>query len=373
MRRINLMPSILILHDVKLRGGIQYRVMDRIAELEEKKETAEWKTKRTIFDKVEFDAGRALRARIENLMRTATSAASSDIGLFAPDTPQTFDAIRDAEREIQALIDTFHTGAYYNRISSRVITFRIQSDNTQALEAVSDLIQDGLEDLKTAVKAADVKSMRAALKDLKGFDKLLPDTASAELQKLINDMRKKARDLNRLVNKQGKKLDDSDVTTLLDAANIDAAEMVIFEIEETDTGDAIPAADVDEFTPAEIPTAPATVEQAQTDETTAADFQPDVTPEPQPATTTDDNNPAQTLTGDILKQPELVTDETPEHQHGDDWKEDTAAEIDTERDTVRAELLDEYEATNDDDRRADIRAALETLDAAKETATAGKE
>jgi len=364
MKTINLQPSLLIIHRVTMRGGIRYKILERSEEQQDKQQTAEWKTERVIFDKKEFDKGRALRAKIENLMRTATSAAKSDIGLFAPDLPDTFEAITTAEREIQALIDTFHASAYYNKLNSQVITFRIQSDNRQALEAVSDLIQTGLEDLKDAVKNADVKNIRAALKDLKGFDQLLPDTASAELQKLIADMRKKARDINRLVNKQGKALDDSDVIKLMNAAQVDTAEMIIFETPEQDgTTPELSTFDVSDFTPTEIPTeAPATSSTAPEQITEApADFQPDTTPEPEAV-----EEPATEEETTAAPVPEHTPDTTPEHEPGKDWTDPDAdaEQTEEERDTTRVDLLTEYEATDSPKRKREIREALEAMDAA---------
>lgn len=386
MKIINLQPSLLIIHDVKLRGGVTYKVVDRDTTEDGRREDTTIKTEKVIYDKPEFDAGRALRARIETLMKNQTEGARSEIGLFAPDIPATFTAIQNAEREIQSLIDSYHGTAFYNRITSRVITFRIQSDNRQALEAVSELIETGLDDLKTAVKNADVKNIRLALKGLKGFDKLLPDTASAELQTLINDMRKKARDINRLVNKQGKALDDSEVMKLMNAAAVDAAEMVIFDDPEPEidvyASEQLPAADAAEFEMSEIPTEQA-AQAAQLPDTTAADFQPDSTPEPvaepaaEPAASEGSRRGIETkrliITGpgenDGMLLEISMINPGPEHQPSDDWKDNQNEEQDEERDAFRAALLTAYESAETDADRTRIRKSIENLDAKHEPAT----
>jgi len=324
MQIIDLKPSVLILHVVKLRGGISYKVLDRSEEITGKAEKAEWRTERNIFDKEEFDRGRALRAKIETLLRSATSAARSEIGLFAPDTPDIYEIIKTAEREINELIDGFHSTAFYNRLSSRVITFRIQSDNAQALEAISDQIQNGLEDLKEATKGADVKKIRAALKDLKGFDKLLPDAKSAELQKLVNDMRGRARTLNKLINKQGKKLDDSEIKKLMDISAVDTAELVIFDAEsEPENESTLSTFEASDFFIDNEPPPPA----PELEEVTA----------PAPAVIAEDFTPIEIEAPEAKKAPsaapapapapELEPDVTAEHTDGDDWTpEDTTGE-----------------------------------------------
>ncbi|OQA83500.1 MAG: hypothetical protein BWY28_03133 [bacterium ADurb.Bin236] len=363
MRLIDLKPSLLILHDVKLRGGIQYKVLERSEEMDAdgKQERAEWKTERIIYDKAEFDAARALRARCETLLQTTTGAARSDIGLFAPDTPQTFAAIEQAEAEITAMIDEFKRDAYFNELYSRVITFRIQSDNRQALEAVAEMISDGLSQLKEATAAADPKAIRAALKNMRGLDKLLPDQKSDELKSLIDTMREKARKLTKEINKQGRAITDDEVIKLMDTAALDRAQMVIFETEPTDTETApaaLPAFDVDDFQIDDQPAAPdttptaatATVDDFQTDDTTETEPTPATAPARAAADLTPDATPEQERGADFQDDPEPVSNTIPDA--------DAAPADLTER---AAALIDAYERATSDAERDDIRAQMETL------------
>jgi len=271
-------PSLFIVHDVSMTGGVSYTQEDktRIDTGNENAEEETWKGRKRIFDVAEYNKARTLRQQIITLLKSKLSAADSKIGLFAADTPETVDIIQETEEEIAELLDEFHvnfndgTGARYCTLTSSIISFRIASDNRQALEAISRRITDGLTRLKNATEAADVKEIRNTLKSLKGFDKLLPEVKSDALKTLVEDMRARARTLNKEINKNGKAIDE--LTEYTDSAAIDSAEFIIFndgeeiEIPETpaidantagliavaeeesnNSADNIPAIDADEF------------------------------------------------------------------------------------------------------------------------------
>lgn len=296
MRTITLKPSLFIIHDVKHSGGIQYRISDRESETEDRTERTNWKTERTISDLDAFNAARATRSRIENLMRSETGAAVSDItgGMFAPDAPETWEALEAAQLKIQEEIETYRRdfdGG--NRLTSRVIVFRITGENRQILEALRDQIADGLEALKAAVMDANPDRIRAALKSLKGMDKVLNPEAAARLAGLMDTYRAKAREITAAVKKQGKSIDE--LRQEMNASPIDAAELAIFE-DAPDTIAPLPAIDAAEFQTEEAETAAAPApptpgalefETDQTEERAAAPatldgLETDTTPAPDP-------------------------------------------------------------------------------------------
>lgn len=271
MKQITLKPSILIIHNCKLRGGINYRVMERAEErYNERGERAEWRTERVISDKQEFDTARALRARLENAIRTATGAARSDIGLIAPDAPETFTALEAAEADALAEIDAFHADAYYTRLQNQIITFKI-GDNDRAVRAVAATISDGLEELRRAVAAVDVKAIRDALKDLKGLDAVLDGPAAPALADMMDTLRQRARTIAAEVKKTGAALDETTARQFADTAIIEAAELAIF----TDTAEAADA--LDTFDDAELLTDTTTTEAVAAGETLALEFEADGT------------------------------------------------------------------------------------------------
>ena len=359
MRRIPLKPSILILHDVSLTGNVSYKTTSREEETNGKNELVKWETTREIQDKPEHDRARALRARIKTALKTATKGAISDIGLFAPDIPQTFEAITEAEKEIIQQVDEFNSGAYYSRIYSQIITFQITSDNAQALQAISQMITNGLTDLKAAVKAANPDAIRDVLKEMKGLDALLPDAKSEELKKLMDAMKKKARDITKEIKKAGRQLDESELMKFTTTTGIQAAEMRIFdEIPETGipaelmTGATAQELSID-FTAEAAPTP--TTETPRTD--SGEDYRPDNGPEtaPQPV-----NGPTaeelQTAAATAL-QP----DQTPEGSRLNDWTDPEDEEV-SEQARQRADLI-EIMNNSDSETREAIRAELAKMDA----------
>jgi hypothetical protein len=309
MKIISLKPSYFLIHDVKHSGGIHYRIADRETTEEGRTERATWNTTRTIEDKAAFDAARATRARIESIMKQETGAAVSDItgGLFAPATPDTLDAIRRANERITEEIDAYsrdHDGG--NRLTSRIIVFKIEGENKALLEAITGQISDALRDLKSAVERADFAAIRAALKSVKGLEKILPDEKAQALTGLVEGMRARARELSKAVNKQGLTLDQ--ITALRDAAPVDMAALEILEapgaldmsapdggaLETDQTPDAAPAPALATFDAAEL----------ETDQTPDA---PAGAPAP------------------ALDARALETDQTSARTRADDWKEETPA------------------------------------------------
>lgn len=246
MKNVTLRPSILIIHNLKLRGGISYKVLERSEEAyNDRGERAEWRTERTIPDKTEFDNARALRSRLENAIRTATGAARSDIGLIAPDAPETFEALERWEAEAAEQIDEFHTTAYYCRLINQIVTFKI-GDNDRAVKAVAATIEDGINRLREAVAAVDVKAIRDTLKDLRGLDTVLEGPAAGALAGMLDGLRERARKITAEVKKTGAALDEATARQFADTAIIEAAELAIFQTDGTEAEAAEALAAVDD-------------------------------------------------------------------------------------------------------------------------------
>lgn len=302
MRVIKMKPALFIIHDVKHSGGISYKIQDRESREEGKQELSEWRTTRTIDDKTAFDAARACRSRIETALRKETGAAVSDItgGLFAADMPATWEALERAQEIISEELETFRRDYDSgNKLSSRIIIFKVQGENRALLDALSEQVSDGLDDLKRAVNAADVTQIRAALKSIKGMSQLMPPDAAARLENLMNNYRAKAREINAAVNKQGKSLDE--IRQQMDASPIDAASLEIFE-PAPDFRPALDTLDAGQFQTEEAETPTGAPTGADT-----AEFQTEAAPA--------------SLPGELDAPAGLQTDETPEADRADDWTE----------------------------------------------------
>jgi hypothetical protein len=236
-------PLLLILHLVNLRGGVKYGTARQSTTTDADAEAAELVMTRTIQNRPEYNAARALRAKIENHLRIETGAAVTEIGLFAADCEETREAIDAAGEQIGKWIDDFGEIAECCELSSRILCFPVMANHIAVFEAISGLLVDAFDVLRLAIFAQDVKNIKAALESLKGFDRLLSDEHGAQLREIVTAARTAARQINRAG--RGKPVDDLDTQRA-------AVEAAILALRGTITG-------IDSQTPKPEPETPETV------------------------------------------------------------------------------------------------------------------
>lgn len=245
MRVLKLKPSLFIIHTVKHTSGLSYRQEGREERQEGRSEITTYTGIKTIADVDEYKRARAVRAQIETKLtgKEGLGAVKSAFagGLFAPDTPQTWERLQTLQDEITTILDDFRATARIEQITSRIIVFKIMGENRMLLESITDQIIEALENMREAVASADPKRIRKALQDARGLPAILPPAQSAALGALMNDLSSRARKITKLAGEQGANLDQW--TALSDTAPIDAAALELFDEAGTIEADNLPIID----------------------------------------------------------------------------------------------------------------------------------
>lgn len=185
-----LRPGLLVSLSTSLRGNVRYDKVDLEQEhIEEGSARARWETTRTVADHAEFEAGKKARDKAAGLIRSV--CALSAFGLLCPESDA--DALAQAIRDAQALIDEFNSTATLTRVKLFVITGRIAQDDVAAVRAINSEIRDLMDDMAQGIERIDAKAIREAATKARSVGGMLTPSAQASVQIAIDAARAAAK------------------------------------------------------------------------------------------------------------------------------------------------------------------------------------
>jgi hypothetical protein len=175
-----LRPGLLVGVSTSIKGNVGYlkTVIEEDHAEGDGSRVAEWQTKRTILDAVEFEAATKTRAKARSLV--ASVCASSAFGFLCPEdnSLELEKALADAKK----LCDDFNAGASLTKIYFSAIKGRIAPDDVSAVRAINAEIRELLTDMEEGVKNLDVKAVRDAANRTRELGSMLTPDAQARIQ-----------------------------------------------------------------------------------------------------------------------------------------------------------------------------------------------
>lgn len=191
---------VLVVPFLHFSGGVNYFREDISEEEAESGETVKvWQTTKTSKSKEEENEAQKLRAQMKSQLKTVCSSFTKDIYICPLERKEELDEI-EANFAI-AMIDFNNKTKYIKMTAASLIPVIVQSSDEKALSSLMRAMRSTLEELERSIKTGDPKMIREVLPRLKELDKITEGEASEKLKVLIDDTRKQARELTKLVKK----------------------------------------------------------------------------------------------------------------------------------------------------------------------------
>lgn len=222
-KSLTLKPSILVAPYLSRQGGVEYEREDLARQRVEERETATWRTKRTIANVAEMKAADALISECRRVLYRIGGRMA--FGLVVPvERKAELDA---AVADIKARIETANETYLYTTVSAYFVQARFASDDPEAAAAIAEEIGGLLRDLKAALDAADVKRIRALVAAAKGMDSMLGAAEGTALKAALDAARQAAKTLVKEVEKKERAI--TEVREELNLAPVDTARTLFLE------------------------------------------------------------------------------------------------------------------------------------------------
>ncbi len=166
-----LRPGLLVSLSCSLRGNVSYaqEVIDPEHLNDDGATEAEWKTKRTVADAAEYEAGKKARAKTRSVVSAV--CVKSAFGLLCPEIDA--EKLTAAIAEAHKVADDFNATAKLSRVRVYVIAGRIASDDVEAAKAIASEVNGLLANMEQGVKNMDVEAIRAAASQAKQMGAML--------------------------------------------------------------------------------------------------------------------------------------------------------------------------------------------------------
>jgi len=213
----------LVINDIHVRGCVSYKVQDK-QEFEDGSGRLEgdWKTHKTVKSVVEQKLLSATHYEIVNLVADLGHTMSA--GIFVVESKK--DELQSALLEVRGRIETYNAKSQHTSICGQMIPFRIGSDDSVVGSAVWNHAKEALEDLRTAVDAADIKGIRAVLSQrVRRMGEMLPEGKGKKLSAAVKTCKELAKQLKRKASGKSNTLPDIDTSTINEAEKM-VAEVV---------------------------------------------------------------------------------------------------------------------------------------------------
>jgi len=225
-KQVELVESVLVVHKVKLHGGISYKHEDREENVDEnQRETTTYQGVKTVNNVVERNEGMKLRNQLVNSMRKL--CAKTPIGLVCP-KHKLCDIDEEDAKQAQIIAD-FNDRAKHSWIDYCTVTFNITSKDERALRAISESIVDSLKLLELALSETDPAKIREIIKTMEGFEKIVKGNASDALAELYVSTKAQARRIAKVLKKT-----NGDVEKAREVIDLSQINLVRFKLCEFD-------------------------------------------------------------------------------------------------------------------------------------------
>lgn len=212
----------MVVSDLHARGCARYRQKNVQERRDGKSLEGEWEGEKTVED---VDEHRAMRAAYNAARRRVASVGYETLaGTYVP--YERGAALEEAIREAYEIVREHNEAAACTGIEGGFMAFALTGENEAAAAAVLQRAQDTLGQLQQAIRSADPKSIRAALRDARGMDAVFSGSRGQALSDAFQDARRIAREIVR-ASKSG----DDSLDALCSAANdVRTARMLFAEL-----------------------------------------------------------------------------------------------------------------------------------------------
>ena len=237
----SLKPGLLVSLNTRCRGGVEYIKEDLGKDIDGRQETAEWKTQRTIADRMEFDAARKAQSAMSAAVRRY--CCKTPFGLLCPTERQ--DQLNEGVREAEEIRDNFNRTARFSSLRLVVMVGRIEATDEIAARRIAAEIRDLLSQMDNAVRRMDVDSIREAADAAKELEDMLEERQGQVLGEAIKAARSAAREMVREAKKNAGKLEAVMLKT--STAPIQSARFAFLDTSETKSVEATASVDESRF------------------------------------------------------------------------------------------------------------------------------
>jgi hypothetical protein len=189
MQANTLRPGLLVSLKTSSRGNVRYDKVDLDAHADGAAAVATWETTRTIADQEEYERAKKAQGRASTLIRRVCSVSA--FGLLCPESNA--DALEEAIREAQGVVDSFNATATLTRIACYVIVGRVAQDDAEAVRAINSEVRELLDDMARGVDRLDVMAIRNAANKARQLGGMLTPSAQSRVQIAIDTARSVAR------------------------------------------------------------------------------------------------------------------------------------------------------------------------------------
>ena len=222
--RQTIKPGILVGLSAKLAGGIKYARVDIAQEQHGQTRVAKWETTSTVIDQDEYTRAVKERGRVRNLVSGVCLRTA--FGLICP--PGREEALETAIRDASDSADAWNAQSTHNKISLYVLTGQIAKDDESAARAITREVRDLLQEMRSAVDAADPARIREACTAARGIGQML----SPELEESVSKAVASARSIARKIVKRVETAGESAAAVLaeINTAAIDQARFAFLDL-----------------------------------------------------------------------------------------------------------------------------------------------
>jgi len=185
-------PCLLVLPKAQVKGWVKYTRGDvEVKPYLEGGEHSQWPVEKTVSDKDEFKAARAMARRAKKAIERL--GIKTEIGVFVPyDLRDQVRAIEEAASEEMA---KFSEDAEFGFVRLRIGVFEVQGENQTMLDVAMDQVRENLALLKESIKKADYQGIRKTIKKMKGFEEILPEEQSNKIGTAIEMAKEQAKQI----------------------------------------------------------------------------------------------------------------------------------------------------------------------------------
>jgi hypothetical protein len=240
-----LRPGFLISLKTSVRGNVQYAKRDLAQEtIVDGKAIAEWETKRTIADPVEFKAAGEARSKARSIINGV--CVNSAFGLLCPEKAQ--EELDAAVKAAHKVVDDFNRTATLTRVSVYVMVGKIASDDVEAVKAINSEVSDLMNQMESGLRNLDVKSIREAAAKARGIGQMLSPEAAARITLAVEAAREAAKKMVKAGEQAAVEIDMRAIRSVTEARtaflDLDEANEIAAPKQDARALDLTPAADI---------------------------------------------------------------------------------------------------------------------------------
>lgn len=231
MKASVLKPGLLVSLKTSIRGGVNYQRVD----LEHNHTdddgalVARWETKRQIVDPAEYERATVTRGKARTLISSV--CCSSSFGLLCPVSNES--RLDEVIAEARALAAAHNAEATVTQVEVFVLVGRISSDDAEAARAIGSEVRELLDDMKSAIDAADPARIREAASKARELGSMLSPDVASQVTDAIVQARSAAREIVKRVEKSGES-----AARVVASLNTTAINMARFAFLDMDAGQA---------------------------------------------------------------------------------------------------------------------------------------